>query len=152
MYAIRFRRAIWRRSFDRTSVVVDVPEFPQIGQCGPIVRLQSQSVLVRPFRLVQLVIDVKNGSQIAVARRVLQKTHDVKLIKKKIKKHIYMILYRIHRYSDSPIKVALSILARSRGFSLNYSLYMYVFLPSIILCARYKSPHHNRRIIIRTQN
>jgi hypothetical protein len=71
VFCTRRDRRVWRQSFDRTPVV-DVSEFPKISQCGRVVRLQTERVLVRPFRLVQLVIDVKYGAQIAVTRRVLQ--------------------------------------------------------------------------------
>lgn len=59
------------RSFDRVPMVMDVSEFPEIGQRGRVVRLQSKRILVRPFCLVQLVVDMKYGSQVAVTSRVL---------------------------------------------------------------------------------
>lgn len=70
-------------SFDRAVtvmvvvVMVNVSEFSEIGQRGRVVRLQSQSVFVRPFRLVQLVVDVKYGTQITVVRRVLRKRRQI---------------------------------------------------------------------------
>lgn len=76
LHVIRLDRG--RRSLFDRAPVMDVPELLEIGQCGRVVWLQPQRVLVRPFRLVQLVVDVEYGSQVAVARRVLRNKREKK--------------------------------------------------------------------------
>lgn len=57
---------------------MDVSEFLEIGQRGRVVRLQSKRVLVRPFRLIQLAVDVKYRPQVAVARRILRENRIIR--------------------------------------------------------------------------